>query len=104
MNCIVAELQRLIEHGGTKRAIGLTPARESALAKFNKKVRASGCTLDDLHVLEKPEKSGGIGMKIVIKDILGNEMWNSGRYLKQRKLTVFCHNNNAWTGGIPEMP
>ncbi|GBC45084.2 hypothetical protein GLOIN_2v1477001 [Rhizophagus irregularis DAOM 181602=DAOM 197198] len=104
LNCIVAELQRLIEHGGTKRAIGLTPARESALAKFNEKVRAPGCTLDDLHILEKPEKSGGIGMKIVIKDILGNEMWNSGRYLKQRKLTVFCHNNHAWTGGIPEMP
>ncbi|POG73384.1 hypothetical protein GLOIN_2v1477001 [Rhizophagus irregularis DAOM 181602=DAOM 197198] len=59
LNCIVAELQRLIEHGGTKRAIGLTPARESALAKFNEKVRAPGCTLDDLHILEKPEKSGG---------------------------------------------
>ncbi|GES73989.1 AAA family ATPase [Rhizophagus clarus] len=82
----------------------LTPARESALAKFNEKVRAPGCTLDDLHDLEKPEKSGGIGMKIVIKDILGNEMWDSGRYLKQHKLTVFCHNNHAWTGGIPEMP
>ena len=104
LNCIVAELQRLIEYGGTKRAIGLTPARESAFAKFNEKVRAPGCTLDDLHSLEKPEKSGGIGMKIVVKDILGNEMWNSGRYLKQRKLTVFCHNNHAWTGGIPEMP
>ncbi|GES89652.1 hypothetical protein GLOIN_2v1477001 [Rhizophagus clarus] len=83
LNCIIAELQRLIEHGGTKRAIGLTPARESALAKFNEKVRAPGCTLDDLHILEKLEKSGGIGMKIVVKDILGNEMWNSDRYLKQ---------------------
>ncbi|RGB35511.1 hypothetical protein C1646_759200 [Rhizophagus diaphanus] len=58
-------------HRGTKRAIGLTPARESALAKFNEKVRAPSCTLDDLHVLEKPEKSGGIGMKIVVKNILG---------------------------------
>ncbi|GBB92677.1 hypothetical protein RclHR1_02040039 [Rhizophagus clarus] len=88
LNCIIAELQRLIEHGGTKRAIGLTPARESALAKFNEKVRAPGCTLDDLHILEKLEKSGGIGMKIVVKDILGNEMWNSDRYLKQRKLSI----------------
>ena len=74
MNCIVAELQRLIEHGGTKRAIGLTPTHKSALAKFNEKVRAPGCTLDDLYDLEKPERSEGIGMKIVVKDILGNEM------------------------------
>ena len=89
---------------GTKRAIGLTPARESALVKFNEKVLNPGCTLNDLHDLEKPEKSGGIGMKIVIKDFLRNEMWNSGKYLKQHKLTVFCHNNHAWSGGIPEMP
>ena len=88
--------------GGTKQAIRLTPARESTFVKFNEKVRAPGCTLDDLHVLEKPEKSGGIGMKIIIKDILGNEMWNSGRYLKQRKLTVFCHNNHVWTRSIPK--
>ena len=69
--------QRLIEHGGTKRSVGLTPTRESALAKFNEKVQVSGCTLNDLHVLEKPKKSEGIGMKIGIKDILGNKTWKS---------------------------
>ncbi|RHZ88627.1 hypothetical protein Glove_21g16 [Diversispora epigaea] len=31
-------------------------------------------------------------------------MWNSGKYKKRSTLTVFCHNNHAWTEGIPEMP
>ncbi|CAG8572245.1 6654_t:CDS:2 [Ambispora leptoticha] len=80
------------------------PVRESALVKFNEKVLNSGCTLNDLHDLEKPEKSEGIEMKIVIKDFLGNEIWDSGKYLKQCKLTVFCYNNHAWKGDISEMP
>ncbi|CAG8633858.1 607_t:CDS:2, partial [Ambispora leptoticha] len=63
--------------GGTKRAIELTSVHESALIKFNEKVLNLDCTLNDLHDLEKPEKSGGIGMKIVIKNFLGNEIWDS---------------------------
>ncbi|RHZ63506.1 hypothetical protein Glove_329g15 [Diversispora epigaea] len=104
INCIVTELQRQIEQGGTKRAKGLTPARERALVEFNKKVLKPGCNLKDLHILEKDEKDGGLGMKIIVKDILGNEMWNSGKYKKRSTLTVFCHNNYAWIGGIPEIP
>ncbi|RHZ44037.1 hypothetical protein Glove_772g20 [Diversispora epigaea] len=98
------KLQRQIEQGGTKRAKGLTPARERALVEFNEKVLKPGCNLKDLHILKKNEKDGGLGMKIIVKDILGNEMWNSGKYKKHSTLTVFCHNNHAWTGGISEMP
>ncbi|RHZ89331.1 hypothetical protein Glove_16g100 [Diversispora epigaea] len=74
INCIVTELQRQIEQGGTKRAKELTPARERALVEFNEKVLKPGCNLKDLHILEKDEKDGGLGMKIIVKDILGNEM------------------------------
>ncbi|CAG8553632.1 2825_t:CDS:2, partial [Ambispora leptoticha] len=49
---------------GIKQAIGLTPACESILVKFNEKVLNLNCTLNNLHDFEKPEKSGGIGMKI----------------------------------------
>ncbi|CAG8615852.1 9837_t:CDS:2, partial [Diversispora eburnea] len=66
-----------ISQGGTKRAKGLTPAYERALVEFNEKVLKPGCNLKDLHILEKDEKNGGLGMKIIVKDILGNEMWNS---------------------------
>ncbi|CAG8463930.1 2912_t:CDS:2 [Acaulospora morrowiae] len=80
------------------------PAHKRALAEFNEKVLKPGCNLKDLHILEKNEKDGGLGMKIIIKDILGNEMWNSGKYKKRSTLTVFCYKNHTWKSSIPEMP
>jgi len=50
------------------------PACESILAKFNKKIQVFSYTLDDLHNLEKSKKSESIKIKIIIKDILKNEI------------------------------
>ncbi|CAG8627693.1 2297_t:CDS:2, partial [Diversispora eburnea] len=69
---------------------GLTPTRERALVEFNEKVLKLGCNLKNLHILENDEKDGGLGMKIIVKDILSNKIWNSRDIPEMPKISSIC--------------
>ena len=73
LNCVA---QRVIEHfEGAQSGQGLTLARHEKIAEWEARVQDDGATLQDVAGLEKILK-----WAIIVKDIAGEDLYNSGRY------------------------
>ena len=73
LNCVA---QRVVEHfEGTLRGQGLTPTRRQKIQGWEERVHESGATVDVVAELEKILKRA-----IVLQDIAGEDIHNSGRY------------------------
>ena len=73
LNCLV---QRVVEHfEGALRGQGLTPTRRHKIQEWEEKVHETGATVDDVAELEKILKRA-----IILRDIAGEDILNSGKY------------------------
>ncbi len=73
LNCVA---QRVIEHfEGALRGQGLTPTRRQKIQEWEGRVHETGATVDDVAELEKIMKRA-----IILKDIAGEDIYNSGKY------------------------
>ena len=71
---------------------GLTPTRRHKIQEWEERVRETGATVDDVAELEKILKR-----PIVLRDIAGEYISNSGKYqLGHRTIELICHNGHAW--------
>ena len=75
------------------RGQGLTPTRRHKIQEREEKVHETGATVDDVAELEKILKRA-----IILRDIAGEDILNSGKYQHCRWKTVelICHNGHAW--------
>ena len=95
LNC---EAQRIVEHfEGVLRGQGLTPSRRQKIQGWEERVHESGATVDDLAELEKILKRA-----IVLLDIAGEDIYNSGKYQRggnvvRGKVDLIVHNGHAWS-------
>ena len=95
VNCVA---QRVVEHfGGVLRGQGLTPTRRQKIQGWEKRVHESGATVDDVAELEKILKRA-----IVLRDIAGGDIYNSGKYQRggngvRGKVEHIVHNGHAWS-------
>ena len=89
-NCVA---QRVVEHfEGALRGHGLTPTRRQKIAGWEERVHDTGATVDDVAELEKILKRS-----IILTDIAGEEIFNSGKYQGQhRQVELIVHNGHAW--------
>ena len=73
LNCVA---QRVVEHfEGALRGQGLTPARRRKLQDSERRFRETGVSVDNVARLEKSLKRA-----IVLRDIAGEDIFNSGKY------------------------
>ena len=93
-NCIA---QRVIEHfEGTFRGQGQTVIRCQKIEEWEAEVHLHGATVADVANLEKIFKRA-----IVLKDIVGGDIYNSGKYGRggngyHRPIELIYHNGHAW--------
>ncbi|MEW8688841.1 MAG: hypothetical protein AB2556_23735, partial [Candidatus Thiodiazotropha sp.] len=72
LNCVA---QRSVEHfEGALRGQGLMPTRRQKIHEWEGRVHTDGATVYDMAELEK------ILRAIILKDIAGEDIYNSGRY------------------------
>ncbi|MEW8688935.1 MAG: hypothetical protein AB2556_24210 [Candidatus Thiodiazotropha sp.] len=86
--------QRVVEHFECAlRGQGLTPARRQKIQEWEERVHRGGATVDDVAELEKILKRA-----IILRDIAGENIYDSGKYQHSRWKTVelICHNSHAW--------
>lgn len=91
LNCVA---KRVIEHfDGAKRDDGLTFAMRWKIADWEAKVHEEGATLKDVSGLEKILKQS-----IIVRDIAGADLYNSGKYQNSRwrPVELTLHNGHAW--------
>lgn len=94
LNCVA---QRVIEHfEGALRGQGLTPTRRKKIKEWEERVHTTGATIADVVGLEKILKRA-----IILKDIAGEDIYNSGKYVgcadnTYRKAELIVHNGHAW--------
>ncbi|MEW8689077.1 MAG: hypothetical protein AB2556_24925, partial [Candidatus Thiodiazotropha sp.] len=73
LNCVA---QRVVEHfEGALRGQGLTPARRQKIQEWEERVHRGGATVDDVAELERILKRA-----IILRDIAGEDIFNSGKY------------------------
>ena len=73
LNCVA---QRVVEHfEGALRGKGLTPTRRQKIQEWGERVHETGATVDDVAELEKILKRA-----IILRDIAGEDIFNSGKY------------------------
>ena len=95
LNCMA---QRVVEHfEGVLRGQGLTPTRRQKIQGWEERVHESGATVDDVAELEKILKRA-----IVLRDIAGVDIYNSGKYQRGGngvwgKVELIVHNGHAWS-------
>ena len=98
-NCVA---QRVVEHfEGALRGQGLTPTRRQKIEEWEERVHDTGATIEDVAELEKILKRA-----IIIRDIAGEDIFNSGKYQRggnvgvgqavRGKVELICHNGHAW--------
>ena len=95
LNCVA---QRVVEHfEGALGGQGLTPTRRQKIQGLEERVHESGATVDDVAELEKILKRA-----IVLRDIAGEDIYNSGKYQRggngvRGKVELIVHNGHAWS-------
>ncbi|MEW8688923.1 MAG: hypothetical protein AB2556_24150 [Candidatus Thiodiazotropha sp.] len=90
LNCVA---QRVVEHfEGALRGQRLTPTRQQKIQEWEERVHASGATVDDVAELEKILKRA-----IILRDIAGENIYDSGKFQRSKWKTVelICHNGHA---------
>ena len=90
--------QRVVEHfEDALRGQELTPTRRQKILGWEERVQESGATVDEVAELEKILKRA-----IVLRDIVGKDIHNSGRYDRggnggHRPIELIVHNGHAWS-------
>ena len=95
LNCVA---QRVIEHfKDAQRGGGLTLARRVKIADWEATVHEPGASLQDVSGLEKILKR-----PITVRDILGEDLYNSGYYRASRlaPIELILHNGHAWGANL----
>ena len=86
LNCVA---QRVVEHfEGALRGQGLTPARRQKIREWEERVHETGAK-----VVAKLEKI--LWRPIVLRDIAGEDIFNRGKYGRNRPIELICHNGHA---------
>ena len=99
LNCVA---QRIVEHfQGVLRSQGLTLTRRQKIWGWEERVHESGATVDDVAELEKILKRA-----IVLRDIAGEDIYNSGKYQRggsgvRGKVELIVHNGHTWSNLAP---
>ena len=75
VNCFVRYAVDHFQNKMTRAGGGLTPKRRRILRQFDKKLAETGCTKDEIFVLEAALK-----VKLVAVDAVGNTLSDSGKY------------------------
>ena len=94
LNCVA---QRVVEHyEGALRGQGLTATRRHKIEEWEVRVHDTGATVGDVAELEKILKRS-----IIIRDIAGEDIFNSGKYQLggngvRGKVELILHNGHAW--------
>jgi len=90
-NCVA---QRVIEHyENAVRGQGITPTRRQKIQEWEEKVHQTGAKVSDVAILERI-----MMQSIIIRDIAGEEIFNSGKYQSRgSKVELICHNGHAWS-------
>ena len=94
LNCVA---RRVIEHfEGAQRGQGLTPTRRQKIQEWEERVHETGATVDDVAELERILKRA-----IILRDIAGEDIYNSGKYRfhgngVRGKVELIAHNGHAW--------
>ena len=78
------------------RGQGLTPTRRQKIQEWEEQVHEAGATVADVAKLEKILKRA-----IILRDIAGEDIYNSGKYQKNGvrtngKAELIVHNGHAW--------
>ena len=90
LNCVA---QRVVEHfKGTLRGPGLTPTWRQKIQELEERVHETGATVDDLAELEKI-----IWRPIVLRDIAGEDIFNCGKYSRNRSIELIYHKGHDWS-------
>ena len=90
--------QRVIEHfEKAQKGLGMTEARGNKIKAWEVNVRNSGATLVDVSNLEKILRRA-----IIVRDIAGVDLLNSGKYKASRwtPVEVVLHNGHAWGANL----
>ena len=82
---------------GALRGQGLTPTRRQKIQGWEERAHESGATVHDVAELEKILKR-----TIVLQDIAGEDIYNSGKYKRggngvRGKVELIVHNGHAWS-------
>lgn len=91
-NCVA---QRVMEHfESAKRGPGLTEKRRQKIQEWEGGVHDIGATVDEVSKLEKILKRA-----IILRDIAGEYLYNSGKYQASRwePIELICHNGHTWS-------
>jgi hypothetical protein len=91
LNCVA---QRVVEHfEGSLRGHGLTPTRRQKIQEREERVLETGATVNDVAELEKILRQA-----IILRDIAGEDIYNSGKYQRERRhVELIVHNGHAWS-------
>ena len=92
LNCVT---QRVVEQfEGVLRGQGLFPTRRQKIQGWEERVNESGAIVDDVAELEKILKRA-----IVLRDIAGEDIYNSGKYQRSgwKAVELIIHNGHAWS-------
>ncbi|MES9879416.1 MAG: hypothetical protein ABW185_00860 [Sedimenticola sp.] len=92
LNCVA---QRVVEHfEGALRVQGLTPVRIRKIQDWEERVHETGVMVEDVVGLEKILKRA-----IILRDIAGEDICNTGKYWASRwnPVELICHNGHAWS-------
>ena len=87
--------QRVVEHfEGVLRGQGLTPTRRKKIQGWEERVHESGATVDDVAELENILKRA-----IVLRDIAGEDIYNSRKYQRSgwKAVELIVHNGHVWS-------
>ena len=89
LNCVA---QRVMEHfEGALRGQGLTSARRWKLQDWERGFHETGASVDDIAELEKIIKRA-----IVLRDIAGEDIFNSGKWRPSNHRTASCLPHRVW--------
>ena len=89
LNCVA---QRVVEHfEGALRGQELTSARRPKIREWEERVHEIGAKVEDVAELEKI-----LWRPIVERDIAGEDIFNRGKYGRNRPIELICHNGHAW--------
>ena len=83
--------QRGVEHfESALRGQGFTLTRRHKIQEWEEKVQETGATVEDVAELEKI-----LWRPIVLRDIAGEDIFNRGKYSRNRSIELICHNGHA---------
>lgn len=91
LNCVA---QSVVDHfDNALRGQGLTPARSRKIQDWEEKVRETGASVNDVAALETV-----IRRSIILRDITGGDIYNSGKYggYGHKPIILIVHNGHAW--------